>query len=1323
MFLCSFIANVIFWLRLTSALDLNGAGIGVKEQAKVWSILGFLIQGEQRSILVDLYPFVTGLEDYESDIECEDCDLPTIVSGILSTEYGMKDIAALLPIYSNLYPMGMLKDDHDTSNESRFVLNGKQYVKSDDVFYLKSKELQKQAEFSDLEVTQPNEVIIGNNKEAPIVILYGCPDEAGEFEEFNRNLYNEATTSGKLRYIWRSSCPLERSHITGVPVSFTLRNQSSPAALPIESLDVPEEFTNRLPSFETPTAEELSGIDLKVAKLVADHYFKYRDFHSTLSYAKGIINNLPLLLQQLAKLDTNTSEISKSNERLSDLGISYDMLGIYVNGQNMRLSEVDRYNLLSAVVSEYLRLSHLGAALQTADKNCTLATAKQLLQEFSRLSLPNLEELQPIKVDLHRIPGFSESVIYFNDIEQDGQYDELGTEIQKFFDKSKFGEIPEYRQNWNEVIFVIDFGRLDDQEAKYALDGLNRALKAVAQGYPQRVGLLPLNTGSAEGIINDIYRLKDKDLNELMEFLETFPSPDFSSKSYDKAPNYSRILNELQIHETSIIVNGEIYPFKKNSWHYLIAKVMKKDKAFLKKELLKFGSKKELTDIDVRGLLHLRSSNTRHGKYAPDYFVDSSYTSLDNSVLQLFGGRVLEYTKGKDYLALHTVTLFDDFSCSQALERYKHILETSFVGVRVRIIHRGSLKDHTWNKLKIILSNELDMAQIDSLIKTSKTSYSVPEVSKDDISRWLVDFSDESLSDGAFLVVNGRFIILDNEEVPSKNQFEAIIKREAKRTLDTLKALEIVCPSTLEGEISPDFTEMVSATLTKLFYHGAQLYNNGIDYTPEGFLPRINVNLEFNNFTVFESHSDEKPVDVSLFLDPTEERSQTLLSLVTFLEPIPFVNLRIVLLPTEDLKITPVNRIYLDDSSDVVIEEESKKEYQVELDVPSDFYVTNTSQLDGVIVEVHAFKKGELISESKIDGVGGVCLELVDPQNNVVANCITMTTFGYGQLRAKSLGTGFSIRSCDPRFRVTSFASNGRSDYVRSTTFPLLSLNKAKVHVEVEEISGAKMVVDSDSDEMHIFTILKDNGEDEEKTQKMIISVLLNAKNRKVKFWILDQAFLTKSFKEFCQRITQSTDFEGSVEFIKYKWPLWLRPQRFSDRRMDLYKVLFVDVIFPQNVSQILYMEPDSSPIDPTELYDEEVSLPFSLLEASGPGYWDSGYWAKTLQERRVKFHTTDPAFLINLQNLRKLEMGDKLRIHYQRLSADRNSLINAAQDLLNDLQVEVPINTLSPLTKSRLKVDDEEVALWLDGGSFEEELNEELAAEELRGDLIHDEL
>lgn len=48
-------------------------------------------------------------------------------------------------------------------------------------------------------------------------------------------------------------------------------------------------------------------------------------------------------------------------------------------------------------------------------------------------------------MDLHTIPGFSESVIYFNDIESDPQYDELVNSVQAFFDKSKFGELPEIK--------------------------------------------------------------------------------------------------------------------------------------------------------------------------------------------------------------------------------------------------------------------------------------------------------------------------------------------------------------------------------------------------------------------------------------------------------------------------------------------------------------------------------------------------------------------------------------------------------------------------------------------------------------------------------------------------------------------------------------------------------------------------------------------------------------------------------------------------------------------------------------------------------------
>lgn len=1319
MLLWSAIVGVQLWLQLTRAVYLKGTKIGVKEPAKVWSILNYLVQGENPGVLGDLYPLVMGLDADEGEFDSEDRNLASSVADVLGKRYGMVEVAGLLPLYANLYPMGLLESEWDTSGENYFVLNGKRYWESEDVFYLKSKELKNQAKLADSETVKHGEFVIGTNKEAPIVVLYGCPGEGSDFEDLNRNLYSEAS-SGKLRYVWRSTCPLEPASISGIPLTLTPRNDSLPVAPEIQ-FAIPKEFNSRKTSFYTPTAEELSNLDLKVTKLVADHYLEYKNFSSTLRFAKGIINNLPVLLRQLVKLEEDTTSVLQSNEKLKGMGIGYDTLGIYVNGQNLRLSEIDSYSLLHAVNTEYKKLKHLMHILQGVDKSASLLTAKHVLREFSGVSLPNLEELQPIKVDLHRIQGFSESVVYFNDIEQDGQYADLSTDPQKFFDQSKFGELPEYRHNWNEVIFVIDFGQLNNQESKLALDGLVRAVKVIAQGYPQRVGLLPLNTGSGDGLIHQIYRLRDRDLSELVDFLEKIPSQDYISKRYDSTPDYSKISEELQISETSIIINGEIYPFKKNAWHYLIAKVIKKDKAFLQKELSKFGKKNLPTLFDVRGLLHLRSSNTRHGKYAPDYFVDASYTSLNNTVLRSVEERVLEHIMGKDYQTLHTVTLSDNFDTTEALQRLKNLLSTSFVGVRIRLIHTGSVKSRNWRKLRTVLPNEADISAVESLIMNSEKNRASTEMGSDVFREWLMDFYEDDFTENAFLVVNGRFIVLGSGEIPGKNQLEAVIKREAKRTLDTLQAIETIIPDILNGRIDPDFIEMASSVLSKLFYHGGQLFNNGIDYTPEGFLPRINVNLEPNNHTIFQSQTNEKPVDVSLFMDPTEERSQTLVSFLTLLEPLPFVNLRIILLPTEDLKITPINRIYVEGEDEINFSG-FEEQYQVEVDAPSNLFITNNTAFEGVIVEAHAFKTGEWISESKVDGVGGVCLELVDAQDKVVASCITMKTFGYGQLVAKSFQAGYSIRSCDPRFKVKSIAANGRSDYMRSTTFPVSNFDKAKVHVEVEEtLDGA--VEHQDTDERHIFTILKDNGEDETKARKMILSIFLNA-DKKTKIWILDQPFLSKSFKEFCQKASNSDDFQGSsVEFIKFKWPLWLRPQRFSDRRMDLFKVLFADIIFPQNISKIVYLEPSSSPVDPAELYDQDSAVPFSLFEAPEKGYWNGGYWSKTLKERGAKFHTTEPAFIINLQELRKLEMGDRLRVHYQRLSADRHSLINGAQDLLNDLQVEVPINTLEPLKNPSLKVDDEEVDLWLDGYSFEEEANEELAAEDLRADLIHDEL
>ncbi|QLL34087.1 hypothetical protein HG536_0F04130 [Torulaspora globosa] len=1271
---------VLVCVRYAASVNISGSAIGVPESVRIWSILQFLLRGDDRKILPELYPFVTQLEEFETENEQSDCDLVLRVSEMLATKYGLDDVGSLLPIYAELYPMGYPVRFSEASNENYFILNGKRYSKSDDVFYLQSKELQQQARVSDCEAAYDDEVIVGVNSQAPVVLLYGCPDDDGEFEEFNRNLYSEASNTGKLRYVWRSTCSLNEYSLKGVPLGLTKRSHSDPSVLPAELLGIPAEFAQAGLALGDLEVKKLADVDLKLASLIAAHQSGYKDFHRTLRYAKGIINNFPLLAEQLANLQMSTSKILESNEQLNRDGIDYNMLGLYINGQNWRLSEVDRYTLINAVSYEYYAMKHLGSILQKYEDVAGSLTAKRLLQVFAEISLPKLEQTQPIKVDLHRIPGFSEAVIYFNDIELDGQYEDMATNVRNFFEESKFGELPDVRQNWNEVIFAIDFGNLNDDNSKIALEGLNRAVKVIAQGYPQRIGLLPLNTAAGEGIIHKIYQLKHKDLSALAEFLENIPQ-NFITSRYEETPDYSSVVEELQIRETSIIINGNIYPFRKNTWHYLIAKTIKKDKAYLKGELAKIMSSEQgpTENIDVRSILHSRSANTRHQKYTPDYFADASYTSLDNTILRTIDESVVEIVKGEKYVTLHTVTLVDDFSTVIALRRLKNLLNTTFFGVRIRIINSGLPGKGRWNDIKKAVKS-LDMAKLNSLILASQNRRALFASNHEALGKWLVDLPLEPITKGAFVVVNGRFIHLESDEVPTKHHFEAIIKREAQRTLDTMQALEQVLPDITKRSIDPDFIEMVSSILSKLFFHGTDIYNNGIDRTAEGTLSRVNLQLKLNDLTVFQSRDAPKPVDVTLFMDPTEERSQKLASLLLLLENVPFVNLQIVLLPTEELKISPIHRVYLDGTEDIELGRDLEHNFQVELDPPSHFFISNTSELDGIIVEAHVFKAGDTRSKANVDGLGGVCLELVGSDQRIEASCITMSTFGYCQFIVRSLQADYAVRSCDPRFRVASFAVNSRPDYVNSSSVALLHLDKVKLHVEVEE-TGVP-AEPPQQQELNIYTVLKDNGHDEGKAQKMIETILAKApKGETVNFWILDQPFLSRSFKQFCRQTTDDPSSPGSIQFIRYAWPAWLRPQRLCDKRLDLFKILFVDVMFSPAISRILYMDPEPTPLNPFELYSQSSGgSPLAMFEATGRGYWQEGYWAKKLAQTKKRFHTARLPFLVDLAQLRKTSGGDKLRIHYQRLSADIHSLAHAHEDLINDLQLEIPIETLTAL-------------------------------------------
>lgn len=155
------------------------------------------------------------------------------------------------------------------------------------------------------------------------------------------------------------------------------------------------------------------------------------------------------------------------------------------------------------------------------------------------------------------------------------------------------------------------------------------------------------------------------------------------------------------------------------------------------------------------------------------------------------------------------------------------------------------------------------------------------------------------------------------------------------------------------------------------------------------------------------------------------------------------------------------------------------------------------------------------------------------------------------------------------------------------------------------------------------------------------------------------------------------------VGLVTYKWPSWLHKQTEKLRLIWAYKVLFLDVLFPLNVTKIVYIDADQvTRADLTELWEMDMHqkplayTPFcdSNKEMKGFRFWDTGYWKQHLRGR--PYHIS-ALYVVDIARLRQTAGGDNLRMFYDNLSKDPNSLSNLDQDLPNYAQHVVPIHSL----------------------------------------------
>uniref|UniRef100_A0A0E0CPF8 UDP-glucose:glycoprotein glucosyltransferase n=1 Tax=Oryza meridionalis TaxID=40149 RepID=A0A0E0CPF8_9ORYZ len=227
-----------------------------------------------------------------------------------------------------------------------------------------------------------------------------------------------------------------------------------------------------------------------------------------------------------------------------------------------------------------------------------------------------------------------------------------------------------------------------------------------------------------------------------------------------------------------------------------------------------------------------------------------------------------------------------------------------------------------------------------------------------------------------------------------------------------------------------------------------------------------------------------------------------------------------------------------------------------------------------------------------------------------------------------------------------------------------------------EKISDLKAARQGET--INIFSVA--SGHLYERFLKIMILSVLKQTQRPVKFWFIKN-YLSPQFKDVIPHMAQEYGFQ--YELVTYKWPTWLHKQKEKQRIIWAYKILFLDVIFPLSLRKVIFVDADQIVrADMGELYDMNLKgrplayTPFcdNNKEMDGYRFWKQGFWKDHLRGR--PYHIS-ALYVVDLAKFRQTASGDTLRVFYETLSKDPNSLSNLDQDLPNYAQHTVPIFSL----------------------------------------------
>lgn len=1196
------------------------------------------------------------------------------------------------------------------------LYNDQIYASVDDLYAMKtdSRSNAKTTEF---------DRVIGDS--GPLLIFYGNHKSA-DFKLFFMNLF-EAAKIGKLRFVWRYiPSSLTPESLSGYGVDLTLKNSGQlvinddewseknqhPRFDLLKDIDNIDQLKDIYPVKKT----WLNNLGVKLSALVLSEQFT--DSFKRLSFLEKIINNFPKFACFIADLNIDINRVKHYVSNNENIGLSKESYGIYVNGSPIHKLQLDFLKLISKIREE----ARIIFSLEKFGFNSK--QAKVLLEKFAMISAYKQTQFRNGNTIMGKNENrfkffefnFSETkdhgVVFLNDIQNDQTYSEYTSNPdQAYLELNlKPNQIPPLRENIHDIIFAIN---MTDKAQLRVFFTLSKII--LDNGIPQQVGILPIaetefdrliakkfyfivETSSQKEALGFLYKYLQSENEEDLKSL--FDKIDVDNYDFDEKI-YIDTLSRFDLKQASVIVNGVIFDLSSPDWQISMSKQIAQDIKLLKQYLKSEETNRKL----LKDILYTNAKTLRDTRIIPMDPVDAIYKSIDQELID--SSILLKKSSGLK----GTFWLFGDLNKSNVKLQLINLLRVmKSSDFQIRILNTGRT-DELIDQINAFELNKLSNSKIDMIVTILQSSQN----SSGDFNQTMIKLLDEKKLPvhHSFVLYNSRYVRVDT---PLKNaEIQSLMEYEDSQRLSIIKDLIKAYDEIFDGKSVEIFTkndassyDLFTSIITKSFYTDDKLFITDVarfDFSKVDFTTSFNI-------------GDGDLVDILVILDPIDENSQKIISMVNVVKDIPYLNIKILLHPKLEVENLNIKRFYQSSfmqtgfdndgrrvfNTDVMFTNIPSKEiYTMELDVPNN-WITTPKYTSNADLENLAFNEEEHViavyqldyflieGYSKDVGLGAspssASFELRNGDFQTESSL--MSAMGYLQLHTKPGVSNISLEAktskyynllsaTDNRFAANTEPIDSETiiifDLYSKTIYPRLSVKNDEKHNSIlNDHSSSKVHPD-----INIFAIA--SGQLYERLLAIMFLSVRNTTTSSIKFWIIEN-YLSVTFKQTLPQLAKKYDFE--YEFITYKWPNFLRKQRDKQRSIWGYKMLFLDLIFPRSLERVIFVDADQVVLsDMKELMDIDLEgAPYGFVpmcddreDMEGYRFWKTGYWAQVLGDD-LKYHIS-ALFVVDLNRFHELKVGERLRSQYQKLSVDASSLSNLDQDLPNNLQRVVPIFSL----------------------------------------------